>query len=114
MRQVNYPGFPVAAPAEPPEQVADVIEDLKFTYDIINSTDPVGTYANGPGDAPTPVAPDTAFQIRAVNVFLSGRSEYPIVSGTGSRTYFRNNFTTQVSIRSLAFVNQFNTSPLAP
>jgi prepilin-type N-terminal cleavage/methylation domain-containing protein len=118
VRQVNYPGFPVAIPAYPPQQVADCIEDLNFTYDVINSVAPVGTYANGPGDAQTPAAGDTAFQIRAVNVLLAGRSEYPVttaVSNSGSvLRYFRNNLTTQVSVRSLAFVNQFNTSATAP
>jgi len=112
VRQVNYPGYPAAAPAEPPEPVGDAIEDLNFTYDIINSTAPAGTYPLGAGDAPTPAGGDTMFQIRAVNVFLAGRSEYPVVSGTGSQSYFRNNLTTQVSIRSLAFVNQFNTSTI--
>jgi prepilin-type N-terminal cleavage/methylation domain-containing protein len=113
IRQVNYPGYPAAAATYPPQQVADATEWLNFTYDIISTNDPVGTYPNGPGDAPTPQAPDTSFQIRAVNVLLGGRSEYPLVSGS-SRQYFRNNLSTQVSIRSLAFVNQFNVSATAP
>jgi prepilin-type N-terminal cleavage/methylation domain-containing protein len=113
IRQVNYPGYPAAVPTYPPQQIADATEWLNFTYDIINSTDPAGTYPNGPGDAPTPQLPDTAFQIRAVNVLLGGRSEHPLVSGS-SRQYFRNNLSTQVSIRSLSFVNQFNASATAP
>jgi prepilin-type N-terminal cleavage/methylation domain-containing protein len=113
IRQVNYPGFPAANPTYPPQQVADCIEDLNFTYDIINSTAPVGTYALGPGNAPTPIAPDNAFQVRAVNALIAGRSEYPLVLNS-SRQYFRNNLSTQVSIRSRAFVNQFNTSPFGP
>jgi type II secretory pathway pseudopilin PulG len=111
VRQINYPAYPVATPTYPPQQVADCIEDLNLTYDIINSTAPVGTYGNGAGDAPTPAGGDTPFQIRAVNVLLAGRSEYPLPSG-GSLQYFRNNLSTQVSVRSLAFVNQFNTSPI--
>ena len=55
-------------------------------------------------------AGDTPFQIRAANVLLAGRSEYPLPSGAALQ-YFRNNLSTQVSVRSLAFVNQFNTSP---
>jgi prepilin-type N-terminal cleavage/methylation domain-containing protein len=108
VRQVNYPGYPAGAPNYPPQQIADCVEDLNFTYDIINSNYPgTGTYTAGPGDAQTPQAPDTAFQIRAVNAMLAARSEYPVVSGA-SKSYFRNNLSTQVSIRSLAFVNQFN------
>jgi prepilin-type N-terminal cleavage/methylation domain-containing protein len=118
VRQINYPGFPVASPTYPPQQVADCIEYLNFTYDIINSVAPVGTYTNGAGDAPTPAGGDTSFQIRAVNALLAGRSEYPVtsaVSNSGSVIqYLRNNLTTQVSVRSLAFVNQFNTSSTAP
>jgi prepilin-type N-terminal cleavage/methylation domain-containing protein len=113
IRQVNYPGYPAAAATYPPQQIADAIEWLNFTYDINASTDVAGTYPNGPGDAPTPVAPDTSFQVRAVNVLLGGRSEYPVVIGS-SRQFFRNNLSTQVSIRSLSFVNQFNTSATAP
>ena len=79
VRQVNYPGFPAANPTYPPQQIADCIEDINFTYDIIGSTDPVGTYPLGAGNAQTPIAPDTAFQIRAVNALLAGRSEYPLV-----------------------------------
>jgi prepilin-type N-terminal cleavage/methylation domain-containing protein len=113
VRQINYPGYPAASPSYPPQQISDAIEDLNFTYDVINSTDPVGTYPAGAGDAPQPIAPDNAFQIRAVNVMLAGRSEYPIGTGS-SKTYYRNNLSTQVSIRSLAFVNQYNSSATAP
>ena len=113
VRQINYPGYPAAAPNYPPQQVADCIEDLNFTYDIINSSAPAGTYVNGAGDAPQPAGGDTSFQIRAVNALISGRSEYPLALGP-TKNYFRNNLSTQVSIRSLAFVNQFKTSPLGP
>lgn len=113
VRQINYPGFPVAAPSYPPQQVADCIEDLNFSFDIINSIAPGGTYANGAGDASTPGGGDTSFQIRAVNALIAGRSEYPLNLGP-TKTYFRNNLSTQVSVRSLAFVNQFKTSPLGP
>ncbi|MGC2330834.1 MAG: prepilin-type N-terminal cleavage/methylation domain-containing protein [Candidatus Acidiferrales bacterium] len=112
MRQINYPGFPVAAPSYPPQQIADDIEWLNFSYDIVDSVAPVGFYPNGAGDAPTPGGGDNAFQIRAVNVLLSGRSEYTL--HVGPPAYYRNNLSTQVSIRNLAFVNQFNTSATAP
>ncbi len=121
VRQVNYPGYPTAATqSNPPQQIADDIEALGFTYDITNSAAPVGTYPNGPGDAPQPASwttptpgSDSPSQIRAVNVYLSGRSEttYQL---TKSQTYFHNNLSTQVCIRSLDFTNTFNTSITTP
>ncbi len=109
IRQVNYPGYPAAAPVNPPQTIADDIENLGFSYDITSSTDPAGTYTDGPGNAQQPILPDTPDQIRAVNVFLAGRSEQ-IYKATSSPTFLRNNLTTQVSIRSLSFTNQFTTS----
>jgi len=113
IRQVNYPNFPVAAPSNPPQPVGEVIENLSFSYDIVNSQAPVGTYPNGPGSAPTPVAPDTPFLFRAVNVYLGGRSEYPW-SGTSPPQFFRNSLSTQVSIRSLSFGVLFPTPGILP
>ena len=106
VRQVNYPNFPSAANAyNPPQQVADCIENLSFSYDVITATP--GSYgAVGPGDAAQPIAPDTPFNIRAVNVTIAGRSEHPFHS-SAAPVYLRNNLSTQVSIRGLAFVNQF-------
>jgi prepilin-type N-terminal cleavage/methylation domain-containing protein len=112
IRQVNYPNYPAAAPANPPQAIADNIEALSFSYDITGSTDLAGTYAVGPGNAPAPVSPDTPTQIRAVNVFLAGRSEQPY-KATYVPTFLRNNLSTQISVRSLSFTNQFNTSATA-
>jgi prepilin-type N-terminal cleavage/methylation domain-containing protein len=109
IRQVNYPGFPAGAPVNPPTTIADDIENLGFSYDITSSTDAVGVYPNGPGNAATPVLPDTPAQIRAVNVFLAGRSENTYTAET-TPTFLRNNLSSQVSIRSLSFTNQFQTS----
>jgi prepilin-type N-terminal cleavage/methylation domain-containing protein len=109
IRQVNYPNYPAAAPANPPTDIADVIENLTFSFDITGSTAAVGTYPLGPGNAPTPVAPDTPGQIRAVNVFLAGRSERTYTAQSTPQ-YLRNNLSTQVSVRSLSFTNQFQTS----
>src|SRR5580704_1162315 len=112
IRQVNYPAYPtVAAATNPPQQIADCLENLGFSYDISSSTAPAGTYAIGPGDAPQSVLPDTPAQFRAVNVFLAGRSEYTYLGSTQPQ-YFRNNLSTQVSLRSMAFQNQFNTTPV--
>jgi len=113
VRQVNYPNYPTpAAQTNPPQQIGDCIENLTFSYDITNSTAPVGDYPIGPGDAPQPDPRyDSPAQIRAVNVFLAGRSEYPY-QGSVTPQYFRNNLWTQVSLRSMSFQNQFNTTPI--
>ncbi len=109
IRQVNYPGYPAGAPVNPPTTIADDIENLGFSYDITSSTDAVGTYPNGPGNAAAPVLPDTPAQIRAVNVFLAGRSENTYTAET-TPTFLRNNLSSQVSIRSLSFIDTFTTS----
>jgi prepilin-type N-terminal cleavage/methylation domain-containing protein len=113
VRQVNYPNYPTAATAvNPPQQIADCIENLGFSYDITNSTAPAGDYPIGPGDAPQPDPKyDSPNQIRAVNVFLAGRSEYTY-QGSISPQFFRNNLSSQVSLRSMSFQNQFNTTPI--
>jgi hypothetical protein len=113
IRQVNYPGYPAGNnPANPPQPIADCIENMSFSYDIINSAAPAGTYTVGPGDAPTPAGGDTPAQIRAVNTTLAARSQYPFTSAPG-RQYFHNSLSTQVSIRSLSFVNGFTTKTTA-
>jgi prepilin-type N-terminal cleavage/methylation domain-containing protein len=109
IRQVNYPGYPAGSPVNPPTAIADDIENLGFSYDITSSTDAVGVYPNGPGNVATPVTPDTPAQIRAVNVFLAGRSENTYTA-LSSPQYLRNNLSTQVSIRSLSFTDAFETS----
>jgi prepilin-type N-terminal cleavage/methylation domain-containing protein len=114
VRQVNYPNYPAAAPANPPQAVAEVIENLEISYDIVNSQDAAGTYgAQGPGDAPTAIPPDTPFAFRAVNVYLGGRSEYPYTM-TDPPQFLRNSMTTQVSIRSLSFGVLFPTPGILP
>jgi len=117
IRQVNYPNYPAGNPVNPPQAIADDIENLAFSYAITSSTDPAGTYGvtpftNGAGNAATPILPDTPAQIRAVNVFLAGRSEQTYTALSAPQ-YLRNNLSTQVSIRSLSFTNQFNTSAAA-
>jgi prepilin-type N-terminal cleavage/methylation domain-containing protein len=112
-RQVNYPNFPAGNAANPAQPVGEVIENLGFSYDVVNSADPAGTYPNGPGNAATAVAPDTPFSFRAVNIYLGGRSEYPW-TGTTTPQFLRNSLSTQVSIRSLSFGVLFPTPGILP
>src|SRR5271156_100567 len=114
IRQVNYPGYPAAAPVNLPTAIADDIENLAFSYSITSSTDPAGTYGvtkftNGSGNAPQPILPDTPAQIRAVNLFLAGRSENTYAA-LSTPQFLRSNLSTQVSIRSLSFTDSFTTS----
>ena len=114
IRQVNYPGYPAAAPVNLPTAIADDIENLAFSYSITSSTDLAGTYGvtkftNGSGNAPQPILPDTPAQIRAVNLFLAGRSENTYAA-LSTPQFLRSNLSTQVSIRSLSFTDSFTTS----
>jgi prepilin-type N-terminal cleavage/methylation domain-containing protein len=101
MRQVNFRA------AQP---VGEVLEDLGISYDLNNA---VSAYPAGPQDAPAPILPDTPNQIRKVNLFLAARSEAPfsqlsnVQIDQGSFQYLRNNLSTQVSVQSLAFFNEY-------
>ena len=90
MRQVNF---------NPPQVVAQVIENMQVTFDLAS---PV----NLPGiNIPIINPPDSPNQIRKVNLLMAARSQNPcIVTGQ----YFRTNLVTQVSLRSLTFQNRYN------
>ncbi|MFZ3333672.1 MAG: prepilin-type N-terminal cleavage/methylation domain-containing protein [Candidatus Acidiferrales bacterium] len=93
MRQVNF---------NPPIPVAEVIENLNVTYDIVDAVATVPAT-----NAHVIVAPDTPAQIRKINLLLAARSETPYGQGK-TMGYFRNNLQTEVSIQSLSFFNEFN------
>jgi len=82
-----------------PSPVGETLENLQFTYNFVDGvTNPVNQ----------PVVPtgNSESQIRAVNVYLAARSGYRVHSG--NRTLFaRSNLQTQVSLRSLAYVNRY-------
>jgi hypothetical protein len=85
MRQVNF------RPATP---VAEVIEDLSISYDI--NQGPPNTNTVEPTYSPN--------AIRKVNLSVAARADNAY---SQNKAYFRNNLQTQVSIRSLAFFNDF-------
>lgn len=92
MRQVNF---------NPPVAVAEVIENLNVTYDLVNALATVPAT-----NAPQIIAPDTPAQIRKVNLLLAARSE--VAYGSGRHVgYFRNNLQTEVSIQSLSFFSLY-------
>jgi prepilin-type N-terminal cleavage/methylation domain-containing protein len=88
--------------------VAFDVEGLTFSYDLADGvTNPSNVRMDdadlaGTGRcAPSPCYPN---QIRKINVVMSGRSR---MTRRGTRQYFRNRLTTQVSLRSLAFVDRY-------
>lgn len=79
------------------QPIALVIEDLQLTYDLVDgNVNPTGV--------DTPVAPNSPNQIRKANIYLSGRSG-TTVRDTGNFT--RRSLTTQVSLRSLSFIDRY-------
>jgi len=106
----------ITAPATPrlvrqqnnsvPQALAGVVEDLDFTFDLVD-----GTY--NPVQIPalpwtkTDVNPNITYtgnQIRKVNVHMAVRSEQ---FSNLERDYLRHHLTTTVSIRNLAFVDRY-------
>jgi prepilin-type N-terminal cleavage/methylation domain-containing protein len=79
------------------EVVALVLEDLQLTYDLVDGV-------TNPTNIASPVAPNSPNQIRKVNIFLSGRSSSLI---RNTEEYLRRSLTTQVSLRSLAFIDRY-------
>jgi prepilin-type N-terminal cleavage/methylation domain-containing protein len=77
-----------------PQRVALGIESLQFTYDIVD-----GSLAT------TGVRePESAMQIRKINIFLAARSARP---SPQTRQFQRTSLSTQVSLRSLALVDRY-------
>jgi prepilin-type N-terminal cleavage/methylation domain-containing protein len=91
MRQVNF---------NPAVAVAEVIENLNVTYDIVDSVATVPAT-----NAHILTAPDAPGQIRKVNLLLAARAEVPY---SDTQYYFRNNLQTEVSVQSLSFFNQYH------
>jgi prepilin-type N-terminal cleavage/methylation domain-containing protein len=107
IRHMNW-GDPNAAVNQRGNTVAFSIENLQFTYDML---DGVGNPSNvrmvdadltaAGACAPNPCSPN---QIRKVNVFVAGRSAR-VFSATNR--FFRSTLNTQVSLRSLALVDRY-------
>jgi prepilin-type N-terminal cleavage/methylation domain-containing protein len=83
---------------QPGQPVGETLENLQFAYNYKDSTD------TPPTDQPGVPAGFSENEIRSVNVYLAARSTTPNQS-TGK--YLRDSLTTQVSFRSMAFVNRY-------
>jgi prepilin-type N-terminal cleavage/methylation domain-containing protein len=107
MRQMNW-GDPLVAVNLRARTVAFALENLRFTYDMLDGVTNPSNVSMVAADltaagacAPNPCSPN---QIRKVNIFTSGRSAQPFST---TRRFFRNSLTTQVSLRSLALVDRY-------
>ena len=88
--------------------VAFDVENLQISYDLVDGVNnPTGvkfTAADYDGSGacnPDPCSPN---QIRKVNLTLTGRSRQPMQQ---TRQFFRNTLTTQVSLRSMSFIDRY-------
>ena len=90
MRQLDAPDPP--GNPNPPATVANSIVALRFTYDLSD-----GTTINDPN-------PPTSNLIRKVNLQVIGRSSQPL---RRTHQYFVNTMTTSVTIRNLAYRNNY-------
>lgn len=79
------------------QPIALVLEDLQLTYDLVDGD-------TNPANVDTPAAPNSANQIRKANIMLTGRSSTRF---NDAKEYLRRSLTTQVSLRSLSFVDRY-------
>ena len=90
IRQVNF---------NAPTPVGETLENLQFTYNFVDG-------ATNPSNQPNIPNGNSESQIRSVNVFLGARSSYNQRQGNRLQ-YARNNLSTQISLRSMAYVNKY-------
>jgi type II secretory pathway pseudopilin PulG len=89
IRQVNF---------RPGQPVGDTLENLQFTYNFVDGV-------TNPSGQQTIPAGLSEGQIRAINVSLWARSTRLWAK---THHYLRDSLSTQVSLRSMAFVNKYN------
>jgi type II secretory pathway pseudopilin PulG len=88
MRRINFgDGAPVAL----------ILDNFQLTYDLVDGI-------SNPTKIDTPVDPNSPNQIRKANILISGRSAAKM---DNSDDYLRRSLTTQVSLRSLSFVDRY-------
>jgi hypothetical protein len=88
IRRVNW---------NPGQPVGETIENLQFKYNFVDGV------TNPSGQSSIP-AGESESQIRSVDIYVGARS----TNAWGqNHTYLRSNFMTQVSLRSMAYVNRY-------
>lgn len=96
IRQVNMPS---GTSIYPPTPVGETLENLQFTYNFVDGvTNPANQVAVPVGNSES--------NIRAVNVYLAARASQPVQVGN-NMIYARSNLMSQISLRSLAYVNNY-------
>jgi type II secretory pathway pseudopilin PulG len=93
VRLIRQVGMGTATP------VGETLENLQFTYNFVDGD-------TNPTNQQTVPTGNSESQIMSVNVYLAARSSYKIRQGNNT-FYSRNNLTTQVSLRSMAYHNQY-------
>lgn len=93
IRLIRQVGFGTATP------VGETLENLQFTYNFVDGV-------TNPSNQTAVPAGNTESQIMSVNVYLGARSSYMVHQGRRI-LYSRNNLMTQVSLRSMAYHNEF-------
>lgn len=83
--------------ANPGRVVALVLEDLQMSYDLVDG-------AANPTGIKIPVSPNGPAQIRKANLTVSGRTSSLMEE---SESYLRRSLTTQVSLRSLSYIDRY-------
>jgi hypothetical protein len=83
--------------ANPGEPVALVLDNFQLTYDLVDGI-------TNPTNIDTTTEPNSPNQIRKANIQISGRSSSKI---DNSDEYMHRSLTTQISLRSLSFVDRY-------
>jgi hypothetical protein len=82
-----------------PTPVGETLENLQFTYNFVDGV-------TNPANQPSVPAGNSEANIRSVDVYLGARSSQS-VQQANKTVYARSNLMTQVSLRSLAYVNRY-------
>jgi Prokaryotic N-terminal methylation motif len=90
IRQVNM---------NPPTPMGETLENLQFTYNYVDGN-------TNPANQPSVPVGNSESNIRSVNVYLGARTSRAVQQGN-QFVYTRSNLTTQVCLRSLAYVNSY-------
>jgi len=81
----------------PGEVLALILEDLQLSYDLVDGV-------TNPTNVKIPILPNSPNQIRKVSILLSGRSSLPVRE---TREFVSQSLSTQVSLRSLSFIDRY-------